>query len=435
MGRCQPLVGLLLLIAAIGCGRLAEEVAGPAPTPTPLPTFAPARPVTTATRATIAETIRANGRVAPRVEATLYFTREGRLAQLHAEIGQSVKKGELLAALDTGELGGQLEKARLGLDVARIELQRTVERTDGQADPELRAAAAQIAWAETLRAEAVAGLEPRPTATANASPAPGTAPSASPTPADPAAARTALGQAEAYLLAARDRYAQRSDAVNASPALALVAANADLQLAVKRVELADVDLREFERRLNESRLEAPFDGVVTSANGRLGENVKPFEPTVTVADPSALVVTLDLPAQDTAKIAVGQPATITLDAFKGQAIPSKVVGLPGAAAGVAPPSGAKPGAGSGNRVVLELSPPGPVDLDAPASATIVARQKENALVVPANAVRREGDRTFVQILEPDGSLHESDVAVGIRTDQSVEIVAGLAEGAQVVAAG
>jgi RND family efflux transporter MFP subunit len=183
-----------------------------------------------------------------------------------------------------------------------------------------------------------------------------------------------------------------------------------------------------------SHLDAPFDGVVTSTDGRVGESVKPFDPIVTVADPSALVVALDLPSQDLARVAVGQAATITLDAFKGQAIESKVVGVPGAAVSAAPPPGGAGERSSGDRVILALAPPGPIDLGARASATIVARQNPNALVLPAGALRREGDRTFVQILEPDGGLRESDVSVGIRTEQSVEILAGVAEGAQVVAA-
>ena len=63
---------------------------------------------------------------------------------------------------------------------------------------------------------------------------------------------------------------------------------------------------------------APFDGIVTNLNAKLGSSINAGEPAVTVADFSQWVVnTTDLTEIDVVHLAAGQPVTITLDAFPG----------------------------------------------------------------------------------------------------------------------
>jgi RND family efflux transporter MFP subunit len=400
------LLTLAVLLLTAACAQLGE----PTPTPTPLPELGPTdRPLATARRGEIVETLRANGSVAPKQESTLYFARDGRLARLHAQIGRPVKKGDILAELDTGDVAARLERARLGLDVARLELQRAVENNE-TADPDLRAAAAKLALAHARRTQALAAL-----AQAAADPS-----------ADRAPIERARSEAAVLLVTATDEYARAEQAVNTSPTKALAAPNGALQLAVKKAELAAVELDALEQQQAESRLVAPFDGIVTSAEGREGDTVKAFAPVAVVADPSELVVAMELAPADQAKVAVGQAATVAVDAFEGQSFPAKVLAAPGAAADNTKPEAAK--------VLVSLAAPVPVDLGSPASVTIVTREKAGVVLLPAGALRQEADRTYVQIVTPGGDLRESDVAIGIRTEGEVEITAGVKEGEQVVAA-
>jgi len=63
---------------------------------------------------------------------------------------------------------------------------------------------------------------------------------------------------------------------------------------------------------------APFDGVVTDLNAKLGNSIKMGQPAVTIADFSSwLVKTTDLTEIDVVALAQGQPATVTLDALPG----------------------------------------------------------------------------------------------------------------------
>src|SRR5262249_97217 len=131
--------------------------------------------------------------------------------------------------------------------------------------------------------------------------------------------------------------------------------------------------------------------------------------------------------------AVGQPATITVDAFKGQRFDSKVIALPSVAAGISA-TAAVPGKPSvaSTTVKLSFDPPGPVDLGALANVTIVTQKHDDAVIVPNQAIRKAGGRTFVQVQTGPGRKREVDGQIGIVTDQETELLKGIKEGTPVI---
>jgi macrolide-specific efflux system membrane fusion protein len=133
------------------------------------------------------------------------------------------------------------------------------------------------------------------------------------------------------------------------------------------------------------------------------------------------------------KAAVGQAATVTLDAYKGQRLDAKVVALPSVASGISP-SAAVPGKPSpaSTTVKLSFTPPGPVDLGALAAVTIVTQKHDDAVIVPNQAIKKAGGRTYVQVSTGPGKKRDVDVQIGIVSDQETEIVKGIKEGTPVV---
>jgi macrolide-specific efflux system membrane fusion protein len=210
-------------------------------------------------------------------------------------------------------------------------------------------------------------------------------------------------------------------------------ANFDVQAAQKSVELAGVEVKRLQAQLEDGVLVAPFDGVITSTNGREGDLVTAYSPIAVVSDPSKLIVAIDLNAPDLPKAAIGQRATITTDAFKGQTFQSQVIALPSVAAGVSATNQVpgKPSVAS-TTVKLSFDPPGPVDLGSLANVTIVTQKHDDAIIVPIQAIKKAGGRTFVQVATGPGKKREVDVQVGIQTDQDVEILKGIKEGTPVI---
>lgn len=84
----------------------------------------------------------------------------------------------------------------------------------------------------------------------------------------------------------------------------------------------------IEAVLNQSKLSAPFDGVVVETYVNAGEMITPGTPVVLIADLSTLQVqTTDLNEVDAARIQIGDPASVTFDALPDLAIAGQVTNI------------------------------------------------------------------------------------------------------------
>src|SRR5215211_6086707 len=71
-------------------------------------------------RGSIYDSIKALGRIVGSSESPLYFKQGGRLRSVNADVMQPVKKDDLLAELDTGDLKWRIETARLQMEIANV---------------------------------------------------------------------------------------------------------------------------------------------------------------------------------------------------------------------------------------------------------------------------------------------------------------------------
>jgi HlyD family secretion protein len=85
------------------------------------------------------------------------------------------------------------------------------------------------------------------------------------------------------------------------------------------------------------------------------------------------------------------------------------------------------------RVIMTVEPPRGTQLreGLTGSATILAEQRENILLVPNRAVSRRRRDRLVQVLV-DGIPQERIIKVGVSDEQYTEVVEGLAEGESVI---
>ena len=110
-----PTVAILAaLLAACGDDTAARPAADP---PTPVR-------VARVEAVTAAEPVRATGALAGRDEVTLAFKIGGVVARIHADEGETVRAGELLATLDPGEIDAQVSRAASAAAQAERDLAR-----------------------------------------------------------------------------------------------------------------------------------------------------------------------------------------------------------------------------------------------------------------------------------------------------------------------
>lgn len=140
---------------------------------------------------------------------------------------------------------------------------------------------------------------------------------AGPDPQDLALAEAQVAVAQAALAEAEAQAARLADGVDPDQLVLAQArvSNAQAQLAAAQAALADLELR------------APFDGTVTELSMTAGEWVSPGQAVVLLSDLKHLQVeTTDLSERDIPQIAVGQSATIRVEALN-QELSGRVGGM------------------------------------------------------------------------------------------------------------
>lgn len=175
---------------------------------------------------------------------------------------------------------------------------------------------------------------------------------------------------------------------------------------------------------------APFDGVVLDVTAEVGEWISPsppgvfIPPVVDVIDPEALYISAPIDEADVARLRVGLPVRITLDAFRGQS-------FTGTLTYVSAYVEARQEQNRTLHVEAELTgskPPANLVAGLSADVEVILDARENVLRIPTYALL-EGGRVLVL---RDGRLVEKKVATGLHNWSFTEITSGLCTGELVV---
>lgn len=256
-----------------------------------------------------------------------------------------------------------------------------------------------------------------------------------PTEADLQAALSAEKLAEANLRSAQSRLeqlrigAKASDLQAAQASVASASASlatrtspraSDLALAEEEVRRAQATVDRAETDLKATVLTAPFDGVVASLNADVGGYVYGNTTAITLVDPKAMRLDATVDDVDVAKFAPGQQADVTLDLLGERRFTGRVISL------------APRQQGTSYVVSVEFDP-GDAGIASGMMGTIsrIVERKDDVLLVPSRAVRRDGREQVVEVLV-DGKPQVRKVRTGSSNGQSTEIVEGLAAGDRVL---
>lgn len=199
---------------------------------------------------------------------------------------------------------------------------------------------------------------------------------------------------------------------------------ANLEVAQAKLALAQATAARL-------KIVAPFDGIAGIRVVNVGDYLKDGSDVVNIEDIDAIFVDFRLPERFLTKVKRGQKATIDLDALPGR----KFVAFIQAIDPLIDANGRSVGVrGCIDNRQLQLRP------GMFARINTVFGERENALVVPEEAIVPQGGRQFVIKLGdgPDTGTRVTqrvEVKVGIRQPGQVEIIDGLKEGDSVITAG
>lgn len=170
-------------------------------------------------------------------------------------------------------------------------------------------------------------------------------------------------------------------------------------------------------RLEHYVIRAPIDGVVLRRDAEVGEIAEPGAALFWVGQPRPLVVIADVNEEDIPRITVGQRALLRSDAFIELNLAAVVDNVT--------PKGDP--VSKTYRVRLRLPDETPLMIGMSVDVNVLIRVSSDTLLVPSLAVH--DGRVFVV---EDGLARRREVQPGIRGLQSIEILAGLADGDRVI---
>ena len=179
------------------------------------------------------------------------------------------------------------------------------------------------------------------------------------------------------------------------------------------------------RARNVVRVSTPTGGVIKTLGVRAGMSVAAGQTLAEVNGLGSVWLNAAVPEAMAGEVRVGQAATATLAAYPGETFAGRVTAV-------------LPQAELESRTLtvrIELPNPGGRLRPGMFAAVELAGAARPALLVPSEAVIRTGRRVIVMLAQPGGRFLPAEIRAGREAGGRTEVLAGLAEGDQVVASG
>jgi len=194
--------------------------------------------------------------------------------------------------------------------------------------------------------------------------------------------------------------------------------------ARSRVDSARAEFGGNEIQMAYTQIRAPFSGLIVERYVKFAENVAVNQPLFRLSDFDPLLCMIQVPERELSRLAVGQPAYLTVDAWPNERFEARVLRL-------SPVIDAATGT---VRVTLEVEAAGKLRPGMFGSVFLQTDTRSGALVIPKAALALDsiGDAVFVA----DGATAaRRAVTLGVREGDYVEVLDGLAEGEPVISVG
>ena len=188
--------------------------------------------------------------------------------------------------------------------------------------------------------------------------------------------------------------------------------------------------------LNLTALTAPVAGTVAAVNGTVGQSSSSSSSSsssgtasgfVHLSNIDAMLIKVGFTESDASEVKVGQPATIALPALPSQQLAAHVVSIDTLSTVVSNV------VNYNVTLALDRTTAG-VKPGMTANVTLVIGEADNVLHVPSAAVRGSGTNAVVTVVGASGQQTATPVVVGLKGDNSTQIISGLSEGQNVLIA-
>ena len=249
----------------------------------------------------------------------------GRIERLTVDEGTAVKRGDVVAELDTEELTAMKRAAEATLASLRSQVtgtRATEEATRGTTSSDVQTTQAQVQSARAQLTEAAANLRQQELDTKRTVTL---AEQGIASQQDRDRAAAALDAAKARVQALQDQVRAAQSNVAAAQARTHQAhtAQSTVQATASQMQAAQAQVAQAETRLQYAKVLAPVDGVVSVRAARQGEVVNPGTPIVTIMDLNDTWVRAAIPETYADKLQLGDTLEVRMP--DGSTIPGKLI--------------------------------------------------------------------------------------------------------------
>ena len=354
------------------------------------------------------------GEIGPAEQVSVRPEVNGRISELPVDIGDQVKAGELLFALDDRDLQIELETRKTDIASARLQIKQAeqdLDQSDGEVEVKLRQTAVSRTKLEQQKARDDLGRHQKlfdseliskeviQSVTTQFE-----------------LASNAVAQAERNLELSKERLRKSRDRAQTS-----------YELATNSVSKAQRNLELTQDKLSKTRVLAPFDcTVLTRSVSAVGQAVSGSggfnsgTEVMTIANLNEMIIDAHVNQADITRLSQDMKVEVSIEAVIGLKVKGKVERI-------APKATIRNGVkGFGARILLtDVDPQIQPGMTAKISIPVVSA--DDALSVPLAAVFTEEDGRHVYVVK-DGAFEQRRVKVGVSDYKFAEILSGLAEG-------
>ncbi|WP_192929628.1 efflux RND transporter periplasmic adaptor subunit [Alkaliphilus serpentinus] len=339
----------------------------------------------------------ANG-VLEEVEKTMIF-HEGnsRVETIEVEVGDTVEEGQVLATLDTAEMGNQLEIAEVQLEMERISLVKLEEaRVEAMKDLEKNIQDAEALLERNKEIYNSGGIS-----------------------------KVELENSEksySELMDTYQQYEENSDSMYF-----------DIERLKKQIRVSELNIQDIKRNITkmEEAIVATVSGTITQVNLQQGAITNPAQPGFVISDTNNLEIQIHVNEYDINKVKLGQKVEI-----EAEALPSVVFN--GVVEKISPVATRMASGQTSETVVLvtikvsdqhEMLKPG-----FSAKTRIISEEKLDTIVVPFDSIVYEQDNLEVKyvFVVANDKLEKREIKTGVESDFHVEVAEGLEVGDKIV---
>ena len=330
-------------------------------------------------RTSIAQTVSATGEISAAQLVDVGAQASGQIKKLHVTLGQQVKKGDLIAEIDSTSQLNNLNTNKAKLDTYQAQLV-SAEIALRSADKKYKRE--QALWQED------------------------------------ATSREALEDAQDAFAAAK-------------------ASVAELKSSIRQTQIA---INTAEADLGYTRITAPMDGTVVAIPVEEGQTVNANQTTPTivqVADLSTMLNKMQIAEGDVNKVKAGMKLTFTTlsqpDNVREATLESIDPGLTTMSQGSYTTS-----TDTTDSAIyyyarsLVPNEDNVLHIGMTTENTIIINQAEKVLAVPKLAVKQRGGKQYVRVLDKNNQPQEKEITTGLSDNMSTEVKSGLSEGENVI---